>query len=408
MERSREFLEQALAHFQKDDNPLRARAYVFLGMVFLESDIQKAEEAFTQAYDCLDKENNSGILTVLYYLCWTQILGGKLTQAAASAELAYRYTQKMLQWPIASVAHLAKAELFCERNQLDLAEQHAVQAFELAQKGGYADNQLIANLDFSRIQRATGNWPKVQEAIDRAAELAGPTIPWIKSQLVDEQVYLFLALGKVDEAWRCFRESQELLGIQTPIPRLAEQIREVRIRVARQEAHQALAQIEDLLEAAKKKGLLRWVIQIHCLWALALHSLGRTSEALEKFKQAILFAEPEGSVNVFLDEGTGLIELLLLVRKGQVAPEFVARVLNAFHQRGSTGAAQPPLAQHILSKREIELLRLISNGCSNKEIATQLIISIGTVKRHTVNIFTKLAVKNRTEAVAKARELGLI
>ena len=97
-----------------------------------------------------------------------------------------------------------------------------------------------------------------------------------------------------------------------------------------------------------------------------------------------------------------------LQRRGG-SPDFVARLLAIFARLAAGQAPPPPPPPpQVLSKRELELLRLIAAGSANKEIARDLVISLGTVKRHTVNIFTKLDVKNRTEAVAKARQLGLL
>jgi LuxR family maltose regulon positive regulatory protein len=101
-----------------------------------------------------------------------------------------------------------------------------------------------------------------------------------------------------------------------------------------------------------------------------------------------------------------MLELFRMAQKRGLSLEFSSRLAAAFAGQGSKNATHPAPAGGALSKREMELLRLIAQGCSNKEIAAQLIISIGTVKRHTVNIFTKLDVKNRTEAVARARDLG--
>jgi LuxR family maltose regulon positive regulatory protein len=180
------------------------------------------------------------------------------------------------------------------------------------------------------------------------------------------------------------------------------------VRVARHESQEVLAQLVPLLEQAENLGILRSVIQIHCLQALAFDFLGQTGEARSMLETALAMAEPEGSIQVFLDVGPPMFELLRMARERELAPGFVSRLTTAFAGQGYKEAVQTAPAQGPLSRRELELLRLIAAGRSNKEIAGELVIAIGTVKRHTVNIFNKLDVKNRTEAVAYARKLGLL
>lgn len=408
LEKSRILLEQALQQLSPENSALLSRAWVFLGLVYVESDIKRAREAFLQAYRFLESANNSGIFAVLYFLSWTQILQGELAQAYVSGERALQFAEKAPQWPVSCYAHLAMAEILCERNELEQAEQHAQRAIALAESGGHTDNLTIAILDASRINRASGNWNVAQNYIERAEKLVGPTIPWMKSQIVAEQISLYLAQNKPDEAVAYFHDAQTRLTIRSPIPRLNQQIQWARVQIARHEPQAALTQLEKLLEEARNFGLLRWVIQIHCLQAVALNSLGRAEEAYSQLKLALDLAASERSIQVFLEDGLALSELLFQVFKKGIVPSFCSRLVEALANQGYKESAKPAHPQTLLSKREVELLKLIASGCSNKEIASQLVISIGTVKRHTVNIFTKLDVKNRTEAVAKARELGLL
>ncbi len=132
-------------------------------------------------------------------------------------------------------------------------------------------------------------------------------------------------------------------------------------------------------------------------------------------EQALSMAEPEGYVRTFVDEGAPMAALLRRAASRSVAPAYVSKLLDALDaeapmRRGSTGPASPVVQQleEPLSEREGEVLRLIAAGLSNRDIAQDLVLATGTVKKHTNNIFTKLGVRSRTQAVAQAMELGLL
>ena len=409
LDRSRDFLLQALEQLPVENVSLHGRAWINLGLVYMESDIHKAQEAFIQAGTFFEAANNvRGTMVALYYLAWAQREQNLLVQAASTCQRALVIAERVPYWPVACYAHLATAYLLCERNELERAEQHIARGTDLAESGGNTDNLLVAVMSASRVQRASGNWEKAQELISKAEELARSTIPWLEVDVNDEQVCLYLAQGRVDEAAEWLQQNQTPKKSRTVIPWLHEQIIWARVHVARHETGEALAQLPGLLEQAKDLGLMRWVIQIHCLQALALNILGRANEAFSMFKSALALAEPEGSIQVFLDEGAPMLELLRLVQKRDTASEFVSRLMAAFARQGSGVNVQPVPGLGILSEREVELLRLIAAGRSNKEIANELVIATGTVKKHLNNIFGKLGVQSRTQCVARARELNLL
>ncbi len=148
--------------------------------------------------------------------------------------------------------------------------------------------------------------------------------------------------------------------------------------------------------------------------------------ALHSLQLAMDLAEPEGFVQVFLDEGEPMAKLLGVAIQQGIRPQFASRLLDAFQDAVRHGPSfsdieeqksipVAPEAQHPkdvrmvpLSEREMEVLRLITEGCSNKEIAQKLSISLRTVKYHTTSIYTKLQVNGRAQAAVKARELGLL
>jgi LuxR family maltose regulon positive regulatory protein len=167
---------------------------------------------------------------------------------------------------------------------------------------------------------------------------------------------------------------------------------------------------------ARERGLIRWLITIHILQALAVGNGGERRAAGEYLARAVQLAAPEGYFRAFLDEDRRVLALLRLPEVRQAAPEFVDQLLAYAAPAETPDPAQDtpsvrPAAQALiepLSERELEVLSLIAAGLSNREIAGRLFIAVGTVKRHINNIYGKMQVHRRTEAVARARDLGLL
>ena len=119
-------------------------------------------------------------------------------------------------------------------------------------------------------------------------------------------------------------------------------------------------------------------------------------------------SEPEGFIRSYVDRGEPMAELLREAASRGVAPAYTSKLLSAFSTRESGASAPPQPLVEPLSPRELEVLRLIAQGLSNGEIGERLYLALSSVKGHNQNIFGKLQVRRRTEAVARARELGLL
>jgi LuxR family maltose regulon positive regulatory protein len=203
----------------------------------------------------------------------------------------------------------------------------------------------------------------------------------------------------------------------------------VRIVIAQREPG-ALAEVlrvlDRLAREAETASLLGVLIEIQVLRALALQAQGNLAAALPALESALMLAAPEGHVRLFVDEGTPMAELLAQSAAFRQAQEprrgqndslriYVEHLLSAFpeSQREAQTVLRPALERsnalvESLSEREIEILRLIADGHSNQAIADRLIVAISTVKKHINNIYGKLDVQSRTQALVRARELKLL
>ena len=177
------------------------------------------------------------------------------------------------------------------------------------------------------------------------------------------------------------------------------------------EADRLLIRLREDAEIGGRKGDL---IEILALYALSLQNQEDTDQALATLEKALALAEPEGYIRVFVDEGPPMARLLYDAANRGISQQYARRLLSAFP------VAEPELADSLrtrvpkpefvepLSERELEILQLIAEGLTNPEIASRLYLSLNTVKVHTRNIYGKLGVHSRTQAVARSQELGLL
>ncbi len=178
-----------------------------------------------------------------------------------------------------------------------------------------------------------------------------------------------------------------------------------RILIAQGRAGEALSLLSSLAQPAEKGKRFGNLIEILILQALALKSTGNAPEALKSIEKALILAEPENYMRIFIDEGQPAFELLYASNNQNipVSKDYIARLLAAFPSYKSESTLSEPI-----TKREREILKLIAAGMSNQQIADALVLAAGTVRAHTANIYRKLDVSNRIQAVTRAKELNLL
>jgi LuxR family transcriptional regulator, maltose regulon positive regulatory protein len=226
------------------------------------------------------------------------------------------------------------------------------------------------------------------------------------------------ALGRLDEAGGWVERSGVTADDEPAYMGEFDHLTFVRVLLGRHAAGRGGSALSDagrllqrLLPAAEAGSRTGSVVEILTLAALVHQAEGDAPRALAALEQALTLAEPEGFLRVFVDEGQPLRRLLRHAAARGLAEEYVPRLLTAFDVPLRPSPAARPAAAGLtrpLTRREIEILRLMAGGMQNQEIATHLFISTSTVKRHIANAYGKLDVGNRTAAVARANELHLL
>lgn len=189
-----------------------------------------------------------------------------------------------------------------------------------------------------------------------------------------------------------------------------------RLFVAQGKLDEALRLLGYLLSAAHVGGRTGTTIEILTLEALILQAEGDTARATSVLGRALSLAEPEGYVRMFVGEGAPMAALLRRLPSDEVSPQYVGRLFTILRQASGDrhlpaeaiiSTSTRPLPEP-LSERELEVLRLVASGRSNREIARELYVSLATVKTHINNTYRKLGANSRTRAVARARDFNLV
>jgi LuxR family transcriptional regulator, maltose regulon positive regulatory protein len=313
--------------------------------------------------------------------------------------------------PVVASVTSGLSRLSYEWGHLEAAQGYAQQTVDFGEKWGNVDVMVVAHVMLARIWQARGDLEAAEESfrsaesILRSRQLMPTGTDWVEMA----HVWLWLAQGNLEACNQWVRKNNLQLSDRPPHYDGEKRLILARILLAQRNPVAAMKILSQLLEETESAGFWGGVIEILVFQALAYQQSGLMPSAEKSLERALSLSGPEGYMRVFLDQGEPMRELLHSLQKHANTGWYVTRLLSAFAAEPTAQKGAPSArSAGVLSKREIELLKLIASGCSNKEIAAQLFISLATVKRHTVNIFNKLDVKNRTEAVAHARELGLL
>ena len=328
--------------------------------------------------------------------------------------------------PIAGVAQVGMAGVLYERDELDAALEYASEGVALCQQLAYTPPLANGLVTLAWIRQHRGDRAGALDAIGEAERIpVSEAVVGLLNPVPAERARLALAQGDVDAAVGWVRACGLTAEDEPSYPREREHLVLARVLLATQAPEQALGLLGRLHAQAAAQARTGSVIEIRALQTLARSAGGDQPGALAALAEALTLAAPEGYLRVFIDEGPLMAALLrqLLAGRRQERPaaaaavprDYLARLVEAFEQAGlsvrlpvrSGGVVVAGLVEP-LSPRELEVLRLLADGRSNQAIASELVISLDTVKRHVSHVLDKLQAANRTQAVSRARDLGLL
>ena len=347
---------------------------------------------------------------------------GHLDAEALACRLALETTAPpgLPPLPAAGPAYVGLAEVAYQRNELDAALRHVTDGIALCRQLAYTPPLAAGLVTLAWIRQLTGDPAGALEAIGEAAQ-AAPGPPGLLNPVPAQRGRLLLAQGDLAAAARFAQDNGLSKDDQSDYPREPDYLLLARVLLAQDRPGQALALLDRLGAAAAAQDRTGSLIEIGALRALALTASGQETAAVNALAGALTLACPEGYVRVFADEGPPMAALLgrliAAQRAGQAAAEVPFGCLARLRLAFGTEQATPDAGKHIpaqpglvdpLTGRELEVLRMLAAGRPNQAIADQLVVTLDTVKKHVGHVLGKLGAANRTEAVARARELRLI
>jgi LuxR family maltose regulon positive regulatory protein len=387
-----------------------------LGLAYWSSgDLEAAHSTFSQGIEDMQAAGN--ILFALrgtYVLADIRLAQGRLQEAINTykrlLQLAEQHGEPVLRGT--ADLYLRLSELYFEQDNKHAAEQQLQRGAELGGQAATPVWQYRLRLAQALNKKAQGDLDGALELLDAAERRYVRTpVPDVRPiQALKARVWI--AQGRLAEARAWARAQALVVADQLSYVREFEHITLARLLIAEHRRDpgrgiEAIELLERLLHAAQAGGRMGSAIEILLLQALGYEAQGNSAQALTALERALQLAEPQGYVRIFVDEGEPMARLLALAQAQGILPGYTTRLLAAFTTAPAPGPAAQPLIEP-LSSRELEILGLIAQGLSNRQISERLFLALSTVKGHNGRIYAKLAVRRRTEAVARARELGLL
>lgn len=418
--RTIELAQRALLHLPASDRFLRGLVALQLGLAY--DTAGRLSEA-GQSYEDAAAIGRAAKLSFIRLMAATQLADLKVVQGQLRAAAAmYHQTIQLSaepdkQLPIVSMTYSGLGRLLYEWNDLEQAEHYLQESIQWGRRWAAADIRSIGLLYLAYIRLAQNQPQPARDLIQQAEQALEDRI--VSPLSVDtarlHRARLALLSGDLPTAQDWAQDYQQRLAELPATMRILGLAIVARVWLAQGQAGRVCELIGPRADALAAGGLIGSTIEFLALHALALRALDRSTEARSVLQRALTLAEPGGYVRLFVDEGAAMQSLISDLRSSiqrhgdQRLNPYLQKLLAAFsplpdrEQRSEIQNLIEPL-----SERELEVLRLIADGYSNQEIAARLVVALSTIKTHINNLYGKLGVQSRTQAVARARSLNLL
>lgn len=402
----------AMENLVKSKSLFRAGVAIVAGDAsLLTGDFKKATAAYNDAILEGKKTDNYFFVQLAYASeIFTNWFIGNLnnTEAICKAHLQFAQRTDMAETARAGLIWALWGDVLRERNQLDLAYTYIQKGCKLS--SGETLVLIWPTLILSKIYLSQNKIDDAQQAISKFERMLEGTSRVVGFEQAFRSLRLKLFLKQDPALAEKYLRKYQIFSCQEINPfNIGIYIVMARVLFVLGEVKKANELLNRIYPVAHNKQMTLWTIEIQLLKAIVLYDLGNVDGSVAAIASSLSFAHPEGYLRIFLDEGPKLINILKLAQNKGLYQESIQTLL-----RNLTVKQQEQTNNHLLqlqtalSEREIEIITLISQGKSNQEIAAMLFLSLNTVKWHASNIYSKLLVQNRTEAVAKAKKLKII
>jgi LuxR family maltose regulon positive regulatory protein len=303
-----------------------------------------------------------------------------------------------------------------EWNNLESAVHFARDSVAMAEQWNQGDSTQDALSCLSRALCAAGNLEEAFAVNQRAMQLAVRISPWYYQFSACDEIWLNLAKGNISKAVQRYAEIEPHMDDRDKKGRFL--LTKVSLLYAQGLFSDIISVLDEPLRDLEQRGAYWYLMNLMPIQALALQALGREEDALSILSHCLTLAESEGYVRVFVERGAPMASLLGIALERGIETKTITGLLSAFNLLNEpleSGMPVSPASRfsganliESLSERELEVLRLLNTHLSTPEIAREMVLAPSTIRTHVRNIYDKLDVHGRIEAIQKAKELDLI